>query len=160
VRSVPFAALERAETLQDGASALHAGYWLLLVAAKHNLWSVWFPFNATAETLQDGASALLELAKKVNATSPVEAQPQQPQKSVYLVSGGCSSAAFVTVPCRLLVREGTAGQRTLHRAYFTTGEHQLCIAGGVVDVSAAEHCMLRNGGGCELLLSRRRACTG
>jgi hypothetical protein len=38
-----------------------------------------------AETLQDGASALLELAKKVNATSPVEAQPQQPQKSVYLV---------------------------------------------------------------------------
>uniref|UniRef100_A0A383W3D1 BTB domain-containing protein n=1 Tax=Tetradesmus obliquus TaxID=3088 RepID=A0A383W3D1_TETOB len=40
--------------------------------------------GATAKTLQDGAAALLELAKKVNATSPVEAQPQQPTKSVYL----------------------------------------------------------------------------
>lgn len=39
-----------------------------------------------AEQLTEGASALLELAKKSNATSPVEAQPQQPQKSVYLVS--------------------------------------------------------------------------
>lgn len=38
-----------------------------------------------AEQLTEGASALLELAKKSNATSPVEAQPQQPQKSVYLV---------------------------------------------------------------------------
>lgn len=38
-----------------------------------------------AEKLQEGSAALLELAKKVNATSPVEAQPQQPQKSVYLV---------------------------------------------------------------------------
>ncbi|WIA37724.1 hypothetical protein OEZ86_014604 [Tetradesmus obliquus] len=41
--------------------------------------------GATAKTLQDGAAALLELAKKVNATSPVEAQPQQPTKSVYLL---------------------------------------------------------------------------
>jgi hypothetical protein len=40
-----------------------------------------------AEQVTEGASALLELAKKSNATSPVEAQPQQPQKSVYLV--GC-----------------------------------------------------------------------
>lgn len=40
----------------------------------------------TAEQLTEGAQALLELAKKSNATSPVEAQPQQPQKSVYLVS--------------------------------------------------------------------------
>lgn len=39
-----------------------------------------------AEQLTEGALALLELAKKSNATSPVEAQPQQPQKSVYLVS--------------------------------------------------------------------------
>lgn len=37
-----------------------------------------------AEQLTDGSAALLELAKKVNATSPVESQPQQPQKSVYL----------------------------------------------------------------------------
>lgn len=39
---------------------------------------------AVAEQLIDGSAALLELAKKVNATSPVESQPQQPQKSVYL----------------------------------------------------------------------------
>ncbi|KAF8058408.1 hypothetical protein HT031_005532 [Scenedesmus sp. PABB004] len=39
---------------------------------------------ATAKQLCEGAAALLELAKKVNATSPVEAQPAQPQKSVYL----------------------------------------------------------------------------
>jgi hypothetical protein len=38
------------------------------------------------EQLTDGAAALLELAKKVNATSPLEAQPQQPQQKVYLVS--------------------------------------------------------------------------
>lgn len=49
-----------------------------------------------AEQLTEGASALLELAKKSNATSPVEAQPQQPQKSVYLVgwwlwAGTCTS---------------------------------------------------------------------
>lgn len=40
--------------------------------------------TATAKQVTEGASALLELAKKSNATSPVEAQPQQPQKSVYL----------------------------------------------------------------------------
>eukprot|EP00878_Enallax_costatus_P007491 GHUV01007846.1.p1 GENE.GHUV01007846.1~~GHUV01007846.1.p1 ORF type:complete len:543 (+),score=179.67 GHUV01007846.1:941-2569(+) len=39
---------------------------------------------ATSKQLIDGSAALLELAKKVNATSPVESQPQQPQKSVYL----------------------------------------------------------------------------
>jgi hypothetical protein len=54
------------------------------LALKHSVPS-WLCLCAAAETLQDGASALLELAKKVNATSPVEAQPQQPQKSVYLV---------------------------------------------------------------------------
>jgi hypothetical protein len=42
-------------------------------------------FSLAAELLTEGALALLELAKKSNATSPVEAQPQQPQKSVYLV---------------------------------------------------------------------------
>lgn len=41
--------------------------------------------SLAAELLTEGALALLELAKKSNATSPVEAQPQQPQKSVYLV---------------------------------------------------------------------------
>eukprot|EP00879_Flechtneria_rotunda_P007709 GHRR01008082.1.p1 GENE.GHRR01008082.1~~GHRR01008082.1.p1 ORF type:complete len:625 (+),score=228.53 GHRR01008082.1:277-2151(+) len=40
--------------------------------------------HLTTKRLIEGAAALLELAKKVNATSPVEAQPQQPQKSVYL----------------------------------------------------------------------------
>jgi hypothetical protein len=47
----------------------------------------WRDWCCPAEQLTEGASALLELAKKSNATSPVEAQPQQPQKSVYLV--GC-----------------------------------------------------------------------
>jgi hypothetical protein len=41
-----------------------------------------------AEHLAQGSAALLELAKKVNATSPVEAQPAQPQRSVYLVCLG------------------------------------------------------------------------
>lgn len=40
--------------------------------------------TSSTEQLTDGSAALLELAKKVNATSPVETQPQQPQKSVYL----------------------------------------------------------------------------
>jgi hypothetical protein len=55
---------------------------------------------ASAEQLTEGASALLELAKKSNATSPVEAQPQQPQKTVYLVRhsvrqwGCCTRVVF------------------------------------------------------------------
>lgn len=53
---------------------LYAVSWLLTFCRR-------YPF---AEQLTDGSTALLELAKKVNATSPVESQPQQPQKSVYL----------------------------------------------------------------------------
>ena len=63
----------------------------------------------SAEQLTEGASALLELAKKSNATSPVEAQPQQPQKTVYLVRcgaggpagvGGGYGVAVLRTPCR------------------------------------------------------------
>lgn len=57
----------------------------LLTAVFNRDFTVLLSAAAPAEQLTEGASALLELAKKSNATSPVEAQPQQPQKTVYLV---------------------------------------------------------------------------
>jgi hypothetical protein len=71
VRSVPFAALARAETLQDGASALlelakKVAYILCMLITgcyklplTQRLVCAIFDALATAETLQDGASALL-----------------------------------------------------------------------------------------------------
>jgi hypothetical protein len=91
-----------------------------------------------AETLQDGASALLELAKKVNATSPVEAQPQQPQKSVYLVRGGRSRANK-----------------------YNTVQHCALRGKGVRDVYA-EQCLVRKKGefvGCCCALCRSLLCS-
>lgn len=58
-----------------------------------------FLLSLAAELLTEGALALLELAKKSNATSPVEAQPQQPQKSVYLV--GASSILVILQRCSM-----------------------------------------------------------